>query len=156
SGKAKEVGPAADIYSLGALFYDLLTGRPPLCGTTLMETLQLVQFTEPVPPRHLRPQTPVDLQTICLKCLEKDPRRRYATAGDLADDLRAFLEGRPIKARPVSLLERTVKWARRKPAEALLAGAGVLGLAGLVVGLFLFAGQQQRLAAEAAAREQLA
>ncbi len=156
SGKTRNVGPPADVYSLGAILYDLLTGRPPLRGTTVMDTLQLVQTTEPVPPRRLQPKVPADLQTICLKCLEKDPRRRYASAEALADDLHRFLEGRPIEARAVGWAERTWKWARRRPAEALLALACVAGLIGLVAALAVFAGQQADLAHAAEAREKLA
>ena len=156
SGKASTVGPLADVYSLGAILYDLLTGRPPLRGTTLMDTLQLVQTTEPVPPRRLQPKVPLDLQTICLKCLEKDPKRRYASAAALADDVRRFLDGRPIEARPVSVAERTWKWARRRPAEALLALACGLGLVGLLTGLAVFAVQQSQLASAAEGRAKLA
>jgi eukaryotic-like serine/threonine-protein kinase len=156
SGKAHAAGPLADVYSLGAILYDLLTGRPPLRGTTVMDTLQLVQTTEPVPPRRLQPKVPLDLQTICLKCLEKDPRRRYTSAETLAEDLRSFLDGRPIAARPVSAAERTLKWARRRPAEALLALACGLGLIGLIAGLVVFAVQQGQLAHEAEGRTKLA
>jgi serine/threonine protein kinase/tetratricopeptide (TPR) repeat protein len=120
AGKTREVGPAADTYALGAILYDLLTGRPPFKGNTVLDTLHMVQQAEPVPPRRLQPRCPLDLQTICLKCLEKDPARRYGSAGELADDLGRFLEGRPIEARPTTWRERAWKWARRRPTVAAL------------------------------------
>ncbi len=119
SGK-KEIGPACDTYALGAILYDLLTGRPPFKGETLLDTLQLVQSVEPVPVRRLQPRVPRDLETICLKCLEKVPERRYASAGALADDLQRFLDGTPVRARPTPAWERLAKWARRRPAVAAL------------------------------------
>jgi tetratricopeptide (TPR) repeat protein len=129
------VGPAADVHALGAIFYELLTGRPPFQGTTRHETIAQVLTLEPVPPRRLQPRLARDIETIALKCLEKDPAKRYASAQGLADDLRRCLEGRAILARPTSLWERAWKWARRRPTAAALdvvaalATAVVLGLA---------------------------
>ena len=102
-GRTKDVGPAADIYALGAILYEMLTGRPPFKGETAMETVRLVIHEEPVTPSRLVPRLPRDLETICLKCLKKDPQRRYATAEELAEDLDRYREGRPIKARPTTI-----------------------------------------------------
>jgi WD40 repeat protein/serine/threonine protein kinase len=131
-GEPGTTGPATDVYGLGAILYELLTGRPPFQAETALETLLLVRSAEPVSPSQLQPKCPRDLVTICLKCLQKAPRARYASAQALADDLRRFLEDRPIKARPVGALERTVKWVRRRPAlAALLAVIVVVTVAGL-------------------------
>jgi WD40 repeat protein len=125
----------ADVYGLGAILYELLTGAPPFKGCNAMETLLLVRDQEPVRPSAVCPKIHRDLETICLKCLQKDPRRRYATADSLADDLRRFLAGEPISARPASSLDRGLKWARRHPAIAALAAAVILvtvtGMAGV-------------------------
>jgi WD40 repeat protein/tRNA A-37 threonylcarbamoyl transferase component Bud32 len=133
-GKSKEIGPAADTYALGAILYELLTGRPPFKASTPLDTVLQVVGDEPVPPRKLQSKTPRDLETICLKCLQKAPGKRYATAADLAEDLRRFQAQVPIQARPVGRLERGVKWAKRRPAVAGLLAALVLAALGLVGG----------------------
>ena len=125
-GRAKEVTAAADVYSLGAMLYEILTGRPPLVGDSDLETLQRVQKDEPIAPARLRPRLPRDVETICLTCLQKDPRRRYATASELADDVHRFLDGQAIHARPVSRFERAVRWCRRRPTLAALSACVVL------------------------------
>jgi serine/threonine protein kinase/tetratricopeptide (TPR) repeat protein len=138
-GKNRLIGPAADVYALGAMLYDLLTGRPPFKGETIMDTLQLLQTTEPVPPTRLQPKVPRDLETICLKCLQKEPARRYGTALELAEDLNRFLNHQPIKARQTSLAERTWKWARRSPAAAALCALSAFTVVALATGGWLLA-----------------
>ncbi len=137
-GRIREIGPATDVYSLCAILYDLLTGRPPFVGTTVWETLDQVRTQEPVSPKRLQPSIPLDLETICLKGLRKDARQRYPSAAALADDLTRFLDGRPILARPVSAWERVWKWARREPIRAAAVAAVCLALVGLVVGAVFF------------------
>ena len=120
AGRVHAVGPATDVYGLGAILYELVTGRPPFRGDSALETLRQVATEEPVPPRRLQPRLPVDLETICLKCLRKEPGQRYASAAELAEDLRRFQAHEPIRARRVGLLARGAKWARRRPAAAAL------------------------------------
>jgi serine/threonine protein kinase len=131
-GKSREIGPAVDVYALGGMLYECLTGRPPFQSDTPMDTLLQVIGHEPVPPSRLQPKVPRDLETICLKCLRKDPAHRYRTAADLADDLRRFQNGEPILARPVGLAERAAKWVRRNPTVAALT-ATILALLGLIL-----------------------
>jgi WD40 repeat protein len=120
------VGPAADVYALGAILYECLTGGPPFRGATVWDTVEMVRSAEPVPPRRLQPKVPRDLETICCKCMEKNPRKRYPTALALAKDLDRFLAGEPIVARPMGTLGRLVEWARRRPAIAALSAAVAL------------------------------
>jgi formylglycine-generating enzyme required for sulfatase activity len=135
AGKVRDTGPAADVYGLGALLYECLTGRPPFEGPQHVILVNVLN-DEPVPPSRLAAKVPADLGTICLKCLSKEPARRYASAEELANDLRRFRAGEPIRARPVGAVERAVKWVRRHAAVSALAAAvllvTVLGVAGIV------------------------
>ena len=130
-GKTRLVGPSTDIYALGAVLYTLLTGRAPFVGATLPLTLLQVLHKEPVSPRLLNPSLPIDLETICLKCLEKEPHKRYGTAQLLAEDLGRFLAGKPVLARPIGLIERAWRWSRR---NLVVAGLLVTVAASLLMG----------------------
>ncbi len=141
-GKAGTIGPAADFYALGALLYELLTGRPSFRGETASETERQVLNHEPVSPARLNPKVPRNLETICLKCLSKEPQRRYASAAALADDLTRFIEGRPIQARPLGWGGRLWRWGRRKPTTAGLQAA-LLAFFILTVGGRLWLERQQ-------------
>jgi WD40 repeat protein/serine/threonine protein kinase len=131
AGRTAVLGPGTDIYALGAVLYELLTGETPCRGESDRETLQKVQFEDPVPPHRLRPEVPRDLEAVCLRCLQKDSRHRYASAWELADDLGRVLDGRPTRARPVPVWEWLWKLARRHPGPA--AAAGVTLVAGLAL-----------------------
>jgi serine/threonine-protein kinase len=152
-GKRQDIGPAADVYALGAILYVMLTGRPPFRGETPLDTVQQVLTEEPVAPALLNAKVPRDLETICLKCLRKEPAKRYGSAAALAEDLRRFQAGEPIVARPVSRLERAVKWVRRNPALAALLAAVALLVAGGTSAGFWYQAEQARQAADQAERE---
>ncbi len=127
-GGAKEIGPLADVYSLGAVLYCLITGRPPFQAASPLDTLLQVIERDPVGPRSLNPAVPRDLETICLKCLEKDPARRYGSAKAFADDVERWLRGEPIQARPAGVWERTLKWAKRRPATMTVLGVTAVAI----------------------------
>jgi predicted Ser/Thr protein kinase len=137
AGRTHEAGAVADVYALGAILYECLTGRPPFHGRTRAETLQHVLHEEPQPPRCLNPKTPRDLETVCLKCLEKRPESRYATAQDLADDLRRFLHSEPVLARRVTAVRRAVRWVCQRAALTLLSLALTASLIGLAYAVLL-------------------
>jgi serine/threonine-protein kinase len=154
-GKSSATGPPVDIYALGAILYELLTGRPPFRAETAAETQRQVIAEEPAPPSRLNAKVPRDLETICLKCLNKDPHHRYSTAAALADDLQRYDRGEPISARRPGRFERISKWTRRRPAAAALLGTSVL-FTTILIAVMLWSAVQQakrRNAIEADLRE---
>jgi tRNA A-37 threonylcarbamoyl transferase component Bud32 len=141
AGRVAEIGPQSDVYSIGAILFELLTGRAPFQGSTPLSTLREVMESEPTGPRRLNPDVPIDLETICLKCLEKSRTARYHSARELADDLGRFLAGEPIVARRASVIRKVVSWSRRHP--GVLAAAGAVLVVGLLFGvLYLFEDNQ--------------
>jgi eukaryotic-like serine/threonine-protein kinase len=131
SGKSHAAGPSVDVYALGAILYEMLTGRPPFRAATSSETERQVIAEEPARPSRLNSSVPRDLENICLKCLSKDPRRRYTRAEDLSDDLQRFLDGKPVLARPIGWPEQIWKWVRRRPTQAILLAAITIGVVSL-------------------------
>jgi eukaryotic-like serine/threonine-protein kinase len=146
SGSINEISRATDVYGLGAILYETVTGRPPFKGATAWETLVQVRNQEPVPPSRLQPKLPPDLETICMKCLEKETSKRYATALALAEDLRRYLAGQPIRARRTGGWERGWRWCRRNPALSITSGLAATALAGVVV-LLIFRAAREASAA---------
>lgn len=145
SGKRALLGPGVDIYALGAILYELLTGRPPFVGESWESTLNGVLRDDPIPPRRLQPKCPRDLETICLKCLEKDPARRYRSALDLADDLHRVQSGEPIRARPPSLPDQWMKFAQRNKAlVGVVMGTTLACFLGVVISIVFAAGESKR------------
>jgi len=138
SARVEQIGPATDVYGLGVILYELLTGRTPFEGSTVWDTIEQVLKDDPLPPELFRRDLPADLQTICLKCLEKEPARRYTSAAALAEDLRAFLLGEPISARPLTARHRILRWMRRNPGFTLFIGGSGLSLVGLLLGFWWY------------------
>ena len=137
AGSKRLVTTLSDVYGLGAVLYALLTGKPPFGGDSVLETLDQVRHQPPVPPSRVNPKVPRDLEIICLKCLDKDPQRRYPSAQAMAAELRRFLGGEPIQARPVSAFERGWRWCRRRPVIAGLTAALVMAILGGLIGTSL-------------------
>ncbi len=148
-GRIKDIGPCSDIYALGGILYEMLTGRPPFRAASVLDTLQQVRTQEPIPPSQFQPKVPRDLETICLKCLQKDSAKRYDSAAALGEDLRRFLARESILARPVSRAESFWRWCLRNPRVAVLSGiVAMLVIAWAVTSTFLY---RRALSSEAAA-----
>jgi len=150
AGHVERIGPATDVYALGAVLYELLAGQPPVVGSSQADTLRRVLIDDPPPVRRRNPTAPVDLEAIVMKCLEKSPARRYGGAGELADDLRRFLTGRPTHARPLAPVERVRRWIHRHPAASALVALAVVAIA-LAVGMFGYERKLKNIGAAAAA-----
>jgi serine/threonine protein kinase/Flp pilus assembly protein TadD len=133
-GQIRDVGPLADVYALGAILYELVSGRPPFLGQTILQTLEQVRTLEPTRLTRLRPRVSVDLETICTTCLAKNPQKRYPSALAMAEDLHRFLSDEPISARPAGPIERTVKWAKRRPTSAALLLVSLIAVTAIVGG----------------------
>jgi tRNA A-37 threonylcarbamoyl transferase component Bud32 len=153
AGQASRASTRSDVYSLGGLLYDVLCARPPFQADTPLETMRLAQATEPVPPRLLNPRLPRDLETICLKCLQKEPAKRYATAGGLAEELDRFLRDEPIHARPVGRPEKLWRWCRRNPKLAASLTGTLCLLVAVAVGAGIAAHRFRRISERAVAAE---
>jgi tetratricopeptide (TPR) repeat protein len=155
-GEIDRLGPSVDVYALGAILYELLTGRPPFLGHNDYETIHLVIHQEPVSPRTWIPDLPRDLETICLKCLQKNPSTRYASARELADDLNRFVNGEPVLARPIGWVTRAGRWAKRRPASAGLVAVSILAFVlaiGLIAAMSYWLRESERLRLAALAAE---
>jgi serine/threonine protein kinase len=144
SGVVKQIGPTCDVYGIGAILYEMLVGRPPHYGPDPMQTVLQVLTVEPVAPRQLQTQVPRDLETICLKCLEKHPQKRYQLATELAEDIERFLSGRPIVARPANLIETGLKWSKRHPSTCALIASAVIVIIAMTIGVIFHLDRLQR------------
>ncbi|MBL8892516.1 MAG: serine/threonine protein kinase [Planctomycetaceae bacterium] len=145
TGITSRIGPGTDVYSLGVILYELLTGRPPFAGPDGLQTVMMLLSDEPIPPRAIVPRIPRDLQTICLKCLDKKSNRRYPSADDLAADLDRYGRGEPILARPVSFITRLGKWTARRPWQAAALGLLLFSILGAIVGIVQLQAANQRV-----------